>query len=250
MTVDEHTITEERLSMSRAKSRSIFASLVYRLNQLGDAVFGKRRMLAFWLNAERLAWRLAFEAIGEIDGHNFHCQSKALSENFLKRWIQKDSNVVDIGCGVGRWCRVAAKYAQSVVGIDFNRDLIKTAKKLTTEPNVEYKVGDVTTDLDDTRFDVMLLLHVIEHIDDADEFLESLKKVGNRLIVEVPDFESDSLNRVRLANGLAFFSDADHVREYTHEILEQQLKRTGWKTLDSQKRNGAIVVVAEVQSGL
>jgi len=61
----------------------------------------------------------------------------------------------------------------------------------------------------------------------------------------VPDFESDPLNIVRLAEGCAFYSDADHVREYTEEILNAQLTRNGWVVLENRKSGGAVLAVAE-----
>jgi hypothetical protein len=65
----------------------------------------------------------------------------------------------------------------------------------------------VTTDFPDRSFDVGLLIHIIEHIDDPDFLLSSLQKLVNTLIVEVPDFESDSLNLVRLKLGSPYYSD-------------------------------------------
>ncbi len=82
------------------------------------------------------------------------------------------------------------------------------------------------------HFDTALLLHVLEHIDDADGCLTTLRSTADRLIVEVPLFDKDELNLIRLDLGVDFSSDADHVREYTHELLKAQLTRNGWEVLD------------------
>ncbi len=236
---------EQSLSMPRDKKRSITVSVLYRLGRVGDAVFGKRRMLWLFLNGSRLFWRLAFERGGEIHSDEFHNQSKALSEDYLQKWISPSDSVIDIGCGLGRWCEIAAKYASSVVGIDYSEELIAAARLRTSAATVEYINGDVTRDLDGRQFDLALMTHVIEHIDDPDTILKDLRAVAKRLIVEVPDFESDPLNIVRLAEGCPFYSDGDHVREYTQNILNAQLTRNGWSVIENRKSGGAVLAVAE-----
>lgn len=239
---------EQVLSMPRAKSRSIFISLAYRLGRVGDAIFGPRRMLRFFLNGSWLFWRFAFERSGQVYNDEFHNQSKALSEEYLQRWVTPQDTVIDIGCGLGRWCEIAAKYARSVVGIDYSEELIAAARSRTTAANVEYINGDVTRDLDGREFDLALMTHVIEHIDDPDTILKELRQVARRLIVEVPDLESDSLNIVRLAEDCPFYSDGDHVREYTQAVLNAQLTRNGWTVIENRKSGGAVLAVAERDS--
>jgi SAM-dependent methyltransferase len=237
---------EQSLSMPREKKRSVLISLGYRFGRFGDAIFGKRRMLRLFLKGSWLFWRFAFERSGQIYDDDFHNQSKALSEEYLQRWIAPNDTVIDIGCGLGRWCEIAAKYAGSVVGIDYSDELIAEARHRASAPNVEYIKGDLTRDLDGRRFDLALMTHVIEHIDDPDTILRELRAVTRRLIVEVPDLESDPLNFVRLAEGCPFYSDGDHVREYTQAILNAQLERNGWTVLENRKSGGAVLAVAEL----
>lgn len=236
--------TESELEMERIKPRSIAISLSYRIFMVGRSIFGKERMLRFFLNGSWLFWRFAFELSGEVYDKAFHNHAKALSEDFLQRWIPENGSVVDVGCGVGRWCRLASKYANHVVGIDYNEDLIDRAKKETSEDNIAFIVGDVTTELEGRKFDVALLIHVIEHIENPDIILKDLKNVADKVIIEVPDFEHDPLNWVRLRQGCPFYTDADHVREYTFDILKDQLERNNWKILESRKHGGGVVVVA------
>lgn len=237
--------TEDLLSMPRRKKRSFLISLGYRASRVGDAIFGKHRMLRFFLDGSWLLWRFAFERSGEIYGGEFHNRAKALSEEFLRRWISENDAVVDVGCGVGRWCQVSAKYAGSVVGIDYSESLINLARSNTTATNVEYIVGDVTKDLAGREFDLALFIHVVEHIDSSDEILNRLRQVAKKLIVEVPDFECDPLNLIRLEMNRPFYSDGDHVREYTQSILNSQLERNGWIILENRKNGGAVLAVAE-----
>jgi hypothetical protein len=73
--------------------------------------------------------------------------------------------------------------------------------------------------------------------------LQELHAVASNLIVEVPDFENDALNIVRLEQNCRFYSDGDHVREYTREILVNQLERNNWKVSETYKNGGAVLAV-------
>ena len=237
--------TELQLSMARSKPRSITVAIMYRLFHTCNTLFGADRMMRLTLNASHLFARFAFELSSISYGENFANVSLALSEEILSRHIPSGGTVLDVGCGYGRSCRLAAKFAASVVGIDYDGGLLAIARKLTAEKNVDYVHGDVTKDLGDQKFDLVLLIHVIEHIDDPDTILETLRGVSNKIIVEVPNFESDPLNCVRFDLGLQFYSDGDHVREYTERILTDQLMRNGWTIIEVRKNGGAVLAVAE-----
>ncbi len=235
---------EEQLSMTRKKPRSLSVSIAYRLIFIAKKIFGKEKILRFCLNSSRLFWRFAFELAGDLYGAKFHNHAKALNEEILKKWIPEGGSVIDIGCGVGRWCYVSSKYAKSVVGIDYDEILIAKARENSAE-NIEFIVGDATKDVAGRKFDVSLLTHIIEHIEDPDKLLTELKNVANTLIIEVPDFEHDPLNWIRLEQNCPFFSDGDHVREYTRDILIKQLEQNGWVVLETHKHGGAVLAVAK-----
>jgi SAM-dependent methyltransferase len=202
-------------------------------------------MLRLFLNGSHLWWRLAFELSSEIYGEQFHIRTRALDEELLKQAIPENGSFLDIGCGYGEWCRKASKFARKVIGIDTEISKIQEAKKLTNACNVEYRVADATVDLPGQRFDVALLSHVIEYIDDIDSFLRFLRQIAETIIVEVPDFEHDPLNWVRVRQSCPFYTDGDHVREYTLNLLSEQLKKTGWRISFVQQRHGSMVVIAQ-----
>jgi SAM-dependent methyltransferase len=153
--------------------------------------------------------------------------------------------VLDIGCGAGRLCRLAAPFASHVVGIDYDPALVERARLDTAAPNVEFRVGDVTTAFPHERFDVALLVAVLEHIQDVDALLTAIARVAPRLIVEVPDFEAECLNLVRRDLDCPWYTDDDHVREYTQPVLRQHLERNGWRPTEWERKGGMLLALAE-----
>lgn len=237
--------TEKALAFQRTKQRSLLASFAYRMRRFVGAIVGPEKELRLLLELNRILGRLAFESSGEVFPETFHLVTKGISEELLKEILTTDSTVVDIGCGIGRWSGIAGRYCRSVVGVDFDEKLISQAREISTASNVEFIVSDVTVDLPSEKYDIGILSHVIEHIEEVDEFLCKLHGVAKTLLIEVPDFNADSLNRVRLELGVDFYTDGDHVREYTSETLGEQLVRNGWTIRSFRHRNGCIVCIAD-----
>jgi SAM-dependent methyltransferase len=238
--------TESDLSFSRQKPRFFWIRTGYQLARLTSKLLGRERTLRICANGAWLCGRLGFEAAGDIYGEPFHTATQALSPEFLKRHVTEDSTIVDVGCGTGRWCRTLS-YADKVVGVDFDESAIETARQLGGE--IEYVVGDVTRDLVGRKFDFALLSRVLEHIDCVDEFLRSLHEVAGKLIVEVPDVENDPLNWARIKQNAPFYSDGDHVREYTRQLLFDHLQRNGWEIVDWRQEKRTILAVASANIG-
>jgi SAM-dependent methyltransferase len=239
--------SERDISFPRRKRRWIGLAVAYRLVALGRRLFGTRRMLRFALNANWIFWRLSYELSMEHFGPEFPNNTYGVSPDLLRRWIPPGGSVVDIGCGVGRLCQLAAPFAGSVVGIDYDETHIGQARRANLRPNVEFRVGDVTTALPNQRFDLALLVAVLEHIEDVDSLLRSIRAVASRLIVEVPDFEADCLNAVRRDLDCVWYTDADHVREYTQRVLGEHLARNGWRPSQWERRGGMLLVLSECE---
>lgn len=215
--------TEADITLPRAKPRSLLIPLAYRAKRIGKALLGRRRLLRACLNAAWLLKRFAFELSGEEFGPAFHCLALGLSEDELRHILPVGGSLIDIGCGSGRWCRLASPYASRVVGIDYDETHIANARNTPSAKPIEYYVGDVTKNLSGQHFDVALLIHVLEHIEDVDAILRS----------------------VRRQVGCPYWSDADHVREYTLDVLEAQLTRNGWQPQWHKQRGGTALVVAK-----
>lgn len=241
-------LCEADLSFPRRKKRSIVVSVAYRAFRWSRRCFGRERALRFYLDGAWLLSRFAYEIWAELCNEDVQDVRLGLTEEFLEEWVPADACMLDVGCGTGRWCRVASGHVHRVTGIDYDAGSIERAREISPQSNVEYVIGDASMGLAEQlghrTFDVALLVHVLEHIDDVDALLTALRGVATKLLVEVPDFDADRLNIVRYAFGTRFYSDGDHVREYTASILRKQLERNGWQVASERYFRGSIVVFA------
>lgn len=179
------------ISFPREKPRWLALSLSYRIVRILKAILGERRLVRLFLNLHWIAWRFSYELTHELIGKPFRNHTYCTSREVLERWVPAGSSILDIGCGTGRLCQLAAPIASRVLGVDYDSGLIGEANRENPFPHVEFRVADVTDDFVDERFDVVLLVAVLEHIQDVDEILSSIRAISPRLIVEVPDFDAD-----------------------------------------------------------
>ncbi|HWB33887.1 MAG TPA: class I SAM-dependent methyltransferase [Candidatus Paceibacterota bacterium] len=86
--------------------------------------------------------------------------------------------VLDVGCGVGNFLAHAAQKGWNVSGIDFDHDGIEAAKKtfglkdLEVADVIEYKKRHP-----EKSFDLVTFFDVLEHIDNHNEFIETVKSL-------------------------------------------------------------------------
>jgi SAM-dependent methyltransferase len=101
------------------------------------------------------------------------------------------NSLVDIGCGDGRFLReVAKRYPKiELLGVDYSERAIQLAKAL--NPNLNYRVANITEEPLADLFDIATLVEVLEHIppDQVAAFLEAVATAlgdGGMLILTVP----------------------------------------------------------------
>lgn len=151
---------------------------------------------------------------------------------YLYENVEVGERVLDIGCGASYYQQRIAEKATEVVGVDIRPDRIEMARRNNQKPNVRFELMDVTRDLPSGQFDVAICSHVIEHLDDPILMLNSLAQKVPRLLVKVPLVDAHWMKLVKRDIGLNWMDDADHRREYTEDLLRQQLEASGWHIVE------------------
>jgi SAM-dependent methyltransferase len=88
------------------------------------------------------------------------CQRRAL-EPLLRQWRALD--ILDAGCGIGRWSLELARRGNRVVGVDISATMVSLARKNSAAAQVdcEFAVGSIVSHRLDRRFDVVLAVTVL-----------------------------------------------------------------------------------------
>ena len=97
--------------------------------------------------------------------------------------------ILDVGCGIGNIAAPLASKGYTVLGIDVHAPSIERAATLHCLPNLTFRVAPVQS-LDLSRFDIIVLTEVLEHVKDWRGMLDYLAKGMKQdavLILTVPN---------------------------------------------------------------
>lgn len=136
--------------------------------------------------------------------------------------------MLDAGCGDGYWIsRLKSVPDLEIDGIDYNPVRIERVKKMM--PGVNIRVGDLMELTATSKYDVVLLNQVIEHVDDDAGLLRKIRGVlrpGGMLILGTTN-EGCFLQRWSLKRrGEAF--KTDHVHFYTESGIRKVISKAGF----------------------
>jgi 2-polyprenyl-3-methyl-5-hydroxy-6-metoxy-1,4-benzoquinol methylase len=118
--------------------------------------------------------------------NSFNYLYKTLRKSILK--YKKDMSILDIGCGNGYLTKKITKGFKNIVAIDNSKSAIKFAKKK-YKGNVKFINVDLNNYIIKKKFNIILLIEVIEHIYLPDLFLKKIAKLMNKnsiLIISTP----------------------------------------------------------------
>jgi ubiquinone/menaquinone biosynthesis C-methylase UbiE len=111
--------------------------------------------------------------------------------HFIKDLV-KGKRVGDIACGEGYGSALLASYADSVIGVDIDSNVISNAKeKYKNKSNLSYiQSNALKTSFDDNSFDVIVSFETLEHLSEQDQLLNEFKRLlsdDGLLIISTPD---------------------------------------------------------------
>ncbi|HVF82784.1 MAG TPA: class I SAM-dependent methyltransferase [Sphingomicrobium sp.] len=215
---------------ARHKPRHLLAPLLYKLDRFFPA--SPQRKLDLLLDLEWIANRLAHEnavKIGLANGRR---------NVFLLDRIDPTDRVLDLGCGTGAVSGSIS--ATQVVGVDHDEASIRVARR--EHPGRTFVVGDAREYLQSAEpFQVLVLSHILEHLDDPGTFLLGIAQNFERIYFEVPDFEWSNNNLLREKRGRSLiYTDNDHVSEFDRDELEELFAAAGLSVSDAEFRGGVM----------
>lgn len=93
-----------------------------------------------------------------------------------------NTNILDLGCGGGLICEPLAKLGAKVTGVDFIKENIEIAKKHSIESslNIDYVHQNLNYLNLKKKFDLILVLEVLEHLSDWKKLILNIKKLLNK----------------------------------------------------------------------
>lgn len=160
-------------------------------------------------------------------------------DSYLRGWLpsEKDSAIIDVGCGWGRLLYFFNKRRYTnIQGVDISPEQVQLAKEICD--NVVK--GDVIEHLANhpQSFDFIIGLDIIEHFqkDEVFRFLEVCYKAlrhGGRIVLQTPNAESPFVGKVR-------YGDITHELAFDPQGLKKLLLLYGFSKVE-YRQTGPVV---------
>jgi 2-polyprenyl-3-methyl-5-hydroxy-6-metoxy-1,4-benzoquinol methylase len=99
-----------------------------------------------------------------------------------------EKTLLDVGCGTGDFLVKAKKSNWIITGVEPNASARKIAKEKTS-----HKILKDISELNSSKYDVITLWHVLEHVPNLTEYISQLKqllKPDGTLLIAVPNYRS------------------------------------------------------------
>ena len=174
----------------------VIKSLSYRIADLMCAILPKRSVLKFYCYLTYLfrgiTWRFACRYFGPD-----MAEYRGDLARFVLSNIGHGDSVLDVGCAEGNLTRIVAAKAGKVLGVEIDKRYLDMIDRNDTRlKNATFVEGDIVKlDIRET-FDVAVLVHAIEHLEDSASVLKKISGLARKIIVETPDEEADWLTKL------------------------------------------------------
>lgn len=168
-----------------------------------------------------------------LNDHIYHFIRKLAIRNKFKliRPYHSGGNVLDLGCGTGDFLAFLMTKGYSCLGIEPNPQAQAIAKSKNL--NVISHLSDIATS---HLFDVITLWHVLEHVHNPKETLETLHKITAKdgtIIIAVPDRES--WDAMHYGANWAALDVPRHLSHFRQQDVQRLLNETGFENIASRK---------------
>ncbi|MBT3208682.1 MAG: class I SAM-dependent methyltransferase [Bacteroidetes bacterium] len=151
----------------------------------------------------------------------------------LSKYLKEGANVLDIGCGNGRFLLYLQKYGKyRLNGTELDGNSAKRAAK---HSEINLKIGFLEkSDFDKNSLDAVTLFHVFEHLSNPKETLETISELLKKdgiLLISFPNIDSYQSRKFKgdwlhldPPRHLLFFEPTDFIKllkEYGFEIVSE-----------------------------
>tara|TARA_Y100001980_G_C14498584_1_gene274805 strand:+ start:499 stop:1200 length:702 start_codon:yes stop_codon:yes gene_type:complete len=159
----------------------------------------------------------------------------------IKRNSLNPTYITEVGCGVGE---ILSSLHQNMSadcifnGYDISPQAIKKAK-LVENPRLMFHNEDVLDSNFTKKWDILLVIDVIEHVEDIFNFLRGIRSLGRYKVFHIP-LDLSVLSVIRAKPLILSRNQVGHIHYFNFELALSILQETGYEVCDYFFTNGSI----------
>lgn len=136
---------------------------------------------------------------------------------------KKEINILDCGCGVGLFMRDLKRLGyRSVQGMDFDENCVEKAQKY--GPCKKVSFSEIDKVYKRGEFDLVILSHVLEHMQHPTDILKKIKKITSWIVLAVPNPLRPKI-QIKYSIRGKNYSNKGHYHSWDHSHFENFLSR-------------------------
>jgi 2-polyprenyl-3-methyl-5-hydroxy-6-metoxy-1,4-benzoquinol methylase len=138
----------------------------------------------------------------------------------------KGKEVLDYGCGTGRYAIPLTKKGANVTAIDFNQAMLNKAKKKAkkNKVKVDFIKQDITKYIPKNKFDLIISMLVLDHIENLEDIVKVINKasrIGTEVVISNvhPEIIRQSID-LRTGKGQGYLVEKRKTNQFYHSLEE------------------------------
>ena len=154
--------------------------------------------------------------------------------NIAKRFWDEPGKILDIGTSTGTMLDVFKEHGWETWGVEPSKSGFIAEKKGHKIIHDYFEKSDLKSNF----FDMVILNHVLEHLDDPIEVLKKVYKVlkkGGIVFVDVPNF--GGLSSKLLGRYWPYLAPEEHKQQFTKDRLKSVFRKSEFKVLHWESRS-------------
>ncbi len=200
---------------------------LYNFYNLGENEYYIKRKVNKIINYEKEYWSSVIDPDGKkrnrLKERKKHIEDVNNEISFINSL--KPGKILDVGCGLG-YLLSGINNQWDKYGVEISNFCYKYAKRWG-----KIYIGDLSeSNYKNNYFDVIVLHHVIEHIDDPIKIILKIKNILNKngyFIIGTPDFDSGCARLFK--NNYRLLKDSTHISLFSNDSMHRFLRDYGFK---------------------
>jgi 2-polyprenyl-3-methyl-5-hydroxy-6-metoxy-1,4-benzoquinol methylase len=184
-----------------------------------------------------------FKRFGKAAGHDrlaYHEYQTQIGKYYLEQFVKpytKGKKILDIGCGEGGVLTPFEKAGYDCTGLEYSPERAKYAREKGSS-NIKFIQGNIEEFSYHQKFDVILMLDVIEHLNQKLQALKNIKRILSPegiVIISFPPFRSPFGGHQQVMKS--FLKYVPYIHLAPESIYKWLLEKVEGQNFESHFRN-------------